>query len=324
MARSTGIGSMPGTDLLETSKIAFGEAEDLPFLPELPARGPHAAAVGRTLAMIGELGADLQPDGWRIGVGQGVDQRRARSLLAQDLDVVEELAHEHDGPLKVQVVGPWTLAASVEHPRGEKMLADHGARRELGEALSIGLADHLADVRRRFPRAQLVAQVDEPGLRAVLDGTVPTASGYRRLRSVDLPEVDALLRPVVEVITAANALPVVHSCAPRVPVGLLRGAGFRAVAVDLSLVAPDDAWGEAFDTGTDLWLGAVPSTDPSSGWSPDAATTAIERFFGALGFEPVSFADRLVVTPACGLAGATPAWSRAALAHARSIASRFA
>jgi len=314
---------MPGLDIVETTKLVLGECEDLPFLPELPARGPHAQMIGRTLGLITALGADLQPDGWRIGVGAGIDQRRARSLLAQDLDLVEEIAHDHDGPFKVQVAGPLTLAASVEHPRGDKMLADHGARRELTEAWVVGLGEHLADLSRRFAHADLIVQVDEPAIRSVLDGQVPTASGYRTHRGLDDPEVDAHLRPAVEVIRDAGAVPVVHACAADLPVALLGGAGFAAISFDLDRARPLDAWAEAFDAGVDLWVGAIASTDalrpPSSGSSADR----VAAFFSALGYELESFADRLVVTPACGLAGASTAWSRAALGLCAETAHRL-
>ena len=41
---STGIGSWPGTDAADAIKIAFAECPELPYLPELPARGPHAGS----------------------------------------------------------------------------------------------------------------------------------------------------------------------------------------------------------------------------------------------------------------------------------------
>ena len=97
------------------------------------------------------LGADLQPAGWRLTDASGIDHRRARSLLAQDLDTLEELGQGYAGPFKIQVAGPWTLAATVEKPRGDKVLSDHGARRDLAQALAEGLAGHVADVRRRVP-----------------------------------------------------------------------------------------------------------------------------------------------------------------------------
>ncbi len=46
---SSGIGSWPGTDLADALKITFAECPDLPYLPELPARGPHTALIGRSV-----------------------------------------------------------------------------------------------------------------------------------------------------------------------------------------------------------------------------------------------------------------------------------
>ena len=39
-----------------------------------------------------------------------------------------------------------------------------------------------------------------------------------------------------------------------------------------------------------------------------------------LGFSPKSLAESVVLTPACGLSGATPAYARAALRHCREAA----
>ena len=320
MAVATGIGSMPGTDVAETVKLVLGETGDLPFVPELPARGVHAGMIGRTVALLEGLEADLQPGGWRVGVGEGVDVRRARSLLAQDLDVVEELADDYAGPLKIQVTGPLTLAASVERPRGDKMLADHGARRELAQSLAAGVGSHVADVRRRFSRCDVVVQVDEPGITAVLAGQVPTASGWSKHRTMHPPEADELLRGVVDAIASAGGRPVVHSCAPDVPVPLLAGAGFTAISFDLPLARPADAWAEAFEAGVDLWPGVVPTT----GFTPSdrAMIEQVDAFFGRLGFGEEAVDERLVVTPTCGLAGASPQGARAALAAARTVAAR--
>src|SRR5690242_7790147 len=181
MTVATGIGSWPGDDAqdyAEAVRTVLGEVPDLPYLPELPGRGAAAGMVGRTLAMVGDLGFDLQPAGWRLTDRSGVDHRRAQSLLAQDLDELEEQAQDLRDTVKVQVAGPWTLAAVVEKPRGDKVLSDHGARRELAQALAEGVATHLADVRRRVAAARVVVQVDEPGVAAVLAGAVPTASGF--------------------------------------------------------------------------------------------------------------------------------------------------
>jgi methionine synthase II (cobalamin-independent) len=310
---------MPGDDVAEAVRLIRGEVGDFVFVPELPARGPHAGMIGRGLAVLDGMDADLQPAGWRLGAGSGSDLRRARSVLAQDLDVAEELLAEHAGPLKVQVAGPLTLAAQVEQARGDKLVADHGARREVAESLAEGLMTHIADVRRRFSWAeQVVVQVDEPSIAAVIGGGIPTASGFGRHRTVHPPEADALLRRVVDAITAAGARPVVHSCAADVPLVLLADAGFTAVSFDLGLADPDDSWPEAFEAGTDLWPGVVPSLDADV---TDADLgRRVERFFARLGFDEDAYAPRTVITPTCGLAGASPAWARRALSLAQGVA----
>jgi len=319
--RATGVGSMPGEDHVEAVKAVLGTLDDLAFVPELPARGVAAQMVGRSLAVLDGLGADLQPGGWRLLDASGVDHRRARSLLAQDLDVVEELAQDRRGAVKQQVAGPWTLAATVELQRGEKVLSDHGARRDLAHALASGLTDHVASLRRRFPGAALVLQVDEPMLPAVLAAQVPTSSGFGRYRTIQPPEADELLRVVVDAVRAAGASPVVHSCAADLPVALLRGAGFDAISFDLSLAGTaddSDAWSEAFEAGTDLWPGIVGSTDAAL--DPAASRRTLEAWFARLGFAEDAWHDRVVVTPSCGLAGATPTYARRVLAELSALA----
>ena len=231
MTLATGVGSYPGDDQHdydEALRLVLGELTDLPHLPEVPGRGAAANMTGRALAVVADLGADLQPAGWRLTDAPGIDHRRARSLLAQDLDALEEQAQGFTGTFKIQVCGPWTLAATVEKPRGDKVLSDHGARRELAQALAEGVRDHVADVRRRLPEVErLVVQVDEPAITAVLSGGVPTASGFGRHRTVHPPEASDTLGWVLDAISAAGAEPWVHTCAAGAPLSLLRGAGAR-------------------------------------------------------------------------------------------------
>jgi len=319
---ATGIGSWPGTDAeeyAEAVRTVLGELPDLPHLPELPGRGAHADMVGRTLATIGDLGFDLQPAGWRLTDASGVDHRRARSLLAQDLDQLEEQAQDFRGTLKVQLTGPWTLAAMVEKPRGDKVLADHGARRDLAQALAEGVAAHLADVRRRVAAERVVVQVDEPLLPAVLAGSVPTASGFGKHRSVHPPDASEALEWVLE---RAGQEPWVHSCAGGVPWPLIRGAGAHGLSGDLSLLDADalDAFAEALEAGERVALGVVPSVDPATAPTAKALTERVLRTLDVLGLDPEAVSDRLVITPTCGLAGATPTWARRAVDLCREVA----
>ncbi len=240
MVHASGVGSHPGDDQHaydEAVRLVLGELPELAYVPEVPGRGAGASMTGRGVAVLAAMGADLQPAGWRLTDAPGIDQRRARSLLAQDLDGFEEQAQGFAGTVKVQVAGPWTLAATVERPRGDKVLADHGARRDLAQALAVGLRDHVSDLRRRVPAAtRLVVQVDEPALAAVLSASVPTASGFGRHRSVEPPEASAALGWVFEAVRDAGAEPWVHSCAAGAPLALLRGAGSAGLAVDLDRV----------------------------------------------------------------------------------------
>lgn len=324
---ATGVGSMPGEDATDYRRavgVVLEELPDLAHVPELPGRGPHADLTARTLAVVADLGADLQPAGWRLTGSSGpvgIDHRRARSLLAQDLDTVEELGQGWSGPFKIQVAGPWTLAATVERPRGDRVLADRGARHELAEALAEGLGDHIADVRRRLPDASLVVQVDEPALPAVLAGRVPTASGFHRHRSVDAPAATPPLQWVFSAVTAAGAVPVAHCCASDAPIGLLTEAGAAGVSVDLDVLptsAYDDLAG-LLEQGRPVHLGVVPSSAPSTALSDHAVTERVLRLLDLLGLDPEG-ASSLVLTPSCGLAGADPAWARRALALCRTVA----
>jgi len=331
---ATGVGSLPslGTadDYREAVRIVLGELPDLPHVPELPGRGAIADMTGRTLAIVDGLDADLQPAGWRLtgtSGGPGVDHRRARSLLAQDLDTVEELAEGYEGAFKLQVTGPWTLAATVERPRGDRVLADHGARRDLAQALAEGVAAHAAEVRKRVPGVtRLVVQLDEPALAAVLAGRVPTASGYGRHRSIEAPEASEALGWVLGAVAGADAEPWVHSCAPGTPLDLLAGAGAAGLSVDHGLLGPadHDHLAGSLEAGRTVALGIVPSTDPavsSAGWPTDKSVAErVLRWLDMLGLDAEEVGDRLVLTPTCGLAGATPSYARAALALVRTSA----
>ncbi|WP_328906009.1 methionine synthase [Streptomyces sp. NBC_00234] len=326
---ATGIGSMPGGDAREAAKTvtgSFADGQGMPYLAELPARGPGADMTGRTIGLLVEMFGHVEPSGWRISDRPGRDTRRARSWLGEDLDALEEFTQGYEGLIKVQAVGPWTLAAGLELRGGEAMLGDPGACRDLAGSLAEGLRGHLAEVRRRVPGAEVVLQLDEPSLTAVLLGRVRSASGYRTYRALDRQIVEAGLREVLAV--NGEAPTVVHSCAPEVPFALLRRAGADAVSFDFSLLTEreEEAIGEAVEGGTQLFLGVVPGTDAASdGLSdPGGSVMGVRTLWSRLGLNPGTLTESVVVTPSCGLAGASPAYARAALAHcaraARSLA----
>lgn len=298
---ATGVGSLPGEDSLEAARLVLGELP-IPYLPELPARGWNADLAGRTAALLADLYVDVQPSGWRITPRPSRDGQRAKDLLARDLDAFEEAAL--DSPpdvLKVQAAGPWTLASVLELHRGAKLLSDHGAVLDLAASLAEGLALHLADVQRRFPDTTLVLQLDEPALPGVLQAHIPTASGFGTLRAPDPQQARERLRTVLTVAEHT----VIHCCAPRPPIDLMAEAS--AISVDVTMLDPrdDDALGVALEQGTGLLLGILPATDAPLPTVGDVVKT-VGRLRDRVGMTDVT------LTPACGLAGATKDYARAA------------
>lgn len=314
---------MPGEDIVEAVAVSLGECPDLPFLPELPGRGVGADLIGRGAALLAGLHVDLQPAGWRLVDRGGLEERRARSWLSRDLDALEEYAGSYAGPLKVQVAGPWTLAATLELPRGGRALADAGAARDIAAALADGARAHLADVARRVPAAYLLLQLDEPALPAVLAGRVPTASGFRTLRSVSPPVARAALDSVLAAGVEAGALPVVHCCGDDVPVEFLLAAGARALSLDLTRLPhrAEESLGSAVEAGVGLLLGVVASTGQQLS-DPTLSVDLVNRLWRRLGL-PAAELTKVVVTPTCGLAGASPDDARAVLGQCREAARRL-
>lgn len=322
-AAATGIGSLPYDDRDEATRVVAGELPEFVHVPELPGRGAGAGMIGRTASLLVDMHVDLQPAGWRVIDRESTDERRARSMLRADLDALEIGAYGYEGALKVQSCGPLTLAAGLERTRGDRMLADYGARRELAESLAEGLALHVADVSKRLAGANVVVQIDEPSLPDVLVGAIPTISGYGRLRSVSESEAETLLGLIV---TAVDVPVVVHCCAARVPSSLIHNAGASAVSLDVGVVGAEalDELAQAVDAGLAVWPGVVPSVRPSTTPTDTDLAERVQKLWRRLDHNPAAMVERTVITPTCGLAGADVPWARDAYRLVRSTARAFA
>jgi hypothetical protein len=253
----------------------------------------------------------------------------------------------YEGPLKVSACGPWTLAATIELARSQDpALADPGAVADLTSSLAEGVRAHLAEVRKRVPGAAVILQLDEPSLPTVLAGEIPTASGLNRLPAPDAAAAQAHLR---DVLTAAGGFTAVHCCAPLAPFRIIQEAGAGGIGFDLSLLRPgeEEALAEAVEAGLGVFAGAVAAlpvagaagtapgqagTDPAErarGGPPPARQVAerVGELWQRMGW-PVGrreagragIAAQVVITPACGLAGATAGYARAALARCQEAA----
>jgi len=336
---ATGVGSMPGENPMEAARIIADELPDLPYLAELPGRGPGADITGRTAALLVDLPVELAgPRGWRIAERPGRDVRRARSLLSADLDAMEEVLDGYTGLVKIQLAGPWTLAATIEQSHSlNPALADPGLVADITSSLAEGAAVHVAEVAKRVPKATLIVQFDEPSLPAVLRGSVPTPSGLGRVRTVDEEIARDRLH---EVLAATQKYTVVHCCSQDLPFGIIMGAGADGISFDPSQLRRGDfdLFAETAEAGAGLLIGALPTSGPreASPGSPDAprrsgrdererpapADTAriVRDLWHKMDLPPARCAPQVVITPACGLPGASPRQAADALRWCREAA----
>jgi methionine synthase II (cobalamin-independent) len=309
---ATGVGSLPGTDIDRAVALVFDSLPDLPHLPELPARGAGSDMIGRTAAALVDLHVDLQPAGWRLVPRAGLEERDAAARLERDLDALLPVA-DFDGTVKVQLAGPWTLAAQLELPRGGKVLSDAGAVRDVSAALAETALAHLAEVSRRLPAAQLVLQLDEPSLPAVLTGSVPTESGFGRIAPRETPD---LVAGLAQTVAAVDVPVVVHCCAAQPPFAIVREAGAAAMSFDLAAATGRldlDEIGDSVERGLALWLGVVPAIGPGVPPTVRDVLAPVRRLWSGLGFDAERLLGTVTLTPACGLAGASTGWAQTAL-----------
>ena len=326
-AAATGIGSWPGTSPRQAAEIVVGELHALPHLVELPDRGVGADIIGRTGALLVDIGIDTVPRGYRLAAGRSTVLRRAVSLLNEDLDALEE-AWENAGlrgggrTVKIQSAGPITLAAELELPGGHRAITDAGAVRDLAASLAEGMAQHRAEVARRLDSA-VVVQFDEPLLPAALEGRLSGVTSLTPVHPVDGPVAIELID---DCIATVGGEVVLHSCAASLPWKLLQRSALHAVSVDVAtLVADDlDGIGELVESERAVLLGVVPSTAPTARPSFEEVAKAAVAVTDRLGFSRSVLRERIGVTPDCGLAGATAEWARIAIGLAQKVADAFA
>ena len=176
-----GLGELPGTDLAKTAEIVVGESPT-PHIPQLPDRGLGSDLVGRTAALL-DIPIDRGPRTWRVAT----QHRAAKDQMARDLDVLEDIWAGQVEEIKVQLVGPWTLAARIEMANGHRMITDPGALRDVTDALSEAIVAHRADVEKRLG-ATSILQLDEPALPDIMRGRLKGATDFETIRAVPEPQ----------------------------------------------------------------------------------------------------------------------------------------
>jgi hypothetical protein len=132
---------------------------------------------------------------------------------------------------------------------------------------------------------------------------------------------------------------VVHCCALSVPFGMIKDAGADAAGCDLSKLGPaeEDALAEAVEAGLGILAGVIPATGSVAPELPPASQAAqvATGLWQRMGWpvarngpggpvkgegEAGGVTAQVVLTPACGMAGATRGYARAAMARCREAA----
>lgn len=327
-ANASGVGSWPGIAARQAAEVVVGElAGALAHIVELPARGVGADMLGRAGALLIDVAIDTVPRGYRLTARPGAVTRRAVSLLDEDMDALEEAWEaaglRNDGRVvKVQAPGPITLAAEIELSNGHRAITDPGALRDLGASLAEGVSAHRAGLARRL-EAEVVVQFDEPSLPKALGGGLRGVTALSPVAPLDAEVAAGLLDACA---TTVGGEVLLHCCAPDLPWDLLQRSAFRAVSVDAGALGAADLDGvaEFVESGRTVALGVVARDAPPRRPSAEEVAAAVVAVTDRLGFARAALRDRVGVTPACGLAGATPQWARTAIGLARKAAEMFA
>ena len=330
-ATATGIGSWPGTSARQAAEVVVGElGSALAHIVELPVRGVGADPIGRAGALLIDVPIDTGPRGYRLVPRPGAVTRRAASLLGEDVDALEE-AWEKAGlrgsgrPVKVQAPGPVTLAAELELANGHRAITDAGATRDLAASLAEGVAAHRDRLARRLDTTVLV-QLDEPALADAVAGRLTGVTGVTPVPAVEEASAVALLDGCAAAISPDGPGVLVHLRAAELPWSVLQRSAIAAASIDATALTDIDydGIGEFVDSGRTVVLGLLPATAPSRAPSAEQIAAAAAGITDRIGFPRAVLADRIGVSPAGGLAGATLGWARTAVGLVQQAAAMLA
>lgn len=339
MTGVSALGPWSGHKVHKAQAIAIGELTDtpdgvvgMPPMVHMPKRGPWAQTIARTAALLPGMPVELGTHGWKLADRPGADLEHVRALLREDLDALAECADGWKGPVVLTVRGPWTLSSVLYLARGDRVLSDRGAVRDVIGSLAEGIGEMLASMRAAVPGAPLTVVLREPLLPDVLGGAIPTFSGHSRLAAITRDDVSEGLRAVVTGARAGGAeRVVVHGGARFASRSLKAMAGAGADSVGVGLAAVQGAQWEQIaaiiESGTGLWLG-LPRDQPRKG-GPDIEKLArmIYKPWAALGLPAAGLADVVVHTETSGTGDqvvATLQDARAEIAIAIKVATELA
>lgn len=335
------LGPWPGTDQHEAQATAIGELSSvpegvtgLPPLVQLPGRGPWSHSLARTAALLTEMPVEVGPHGWKLADRPGHDVERVRAAMREELDVLAVTGFEYAGPLVLSLPGPWSMAATLYLARGDRVLSDPGAVRDLVAALGDGIGALLTSVASAVPGAEPVIVLREPLLPDVLSGGIPDFSGHGRLWSVPGERAGAGLAEVVVAARARGAASVVVHGGSRFTSGsltVLAASGADALGLAAASVGTRE-WEQVaglVEDGTRIWFG-LPPCSPDERPDTIALARLVAGPWTAVGLPAAGLADVVVHAETWTGGGARESGSgvlrdvRAAVAVTVEVAARIA
>lgn len=333
-----GLGELPGTSMAVAADMVLGETGDLVHLPQLPARGLGSDAIGGTAALLEGIHVDRGPRSWIMTARPQLETRRAKDQIERDLAACEEVWDGKARAIKLQVTGPWTLAAQIELANGHRVITDRGALRDLTQSLVDGVREHAEYVARNIKTAhvggaytplsspKIVVQIDEPMLPEIIGGGLAGTSEFEEIAAVHSADVAERLHGMIEQLRGKFTSQVLLNQTGYVPDWeVARGSGADTVLVTLDQVrgnAQKDGFGQAISEGTRIGLGVTRPGDEVDelGDNPRELAVRIARFFDELGLDPALLASQVDVHPRSGIRSGTVVEAASAYRMAREVA----
>lgn len=306
----TGIGSLPHTQ----SELALQMAlqADIPYLPQLPINRPTEFMVPEALERLPGLSCDeeglclVDLDAWRAARGD-FDAELEAAFSSGRLEAFEpspeasrlfrpflfEITERKLALVKLQIAGPCTVRWVARLANGDTADTDPALDAQI---FRLVLARALAMVKAvRRTGATPLFFIDEPGLFA--------------LQPKDPRHLLALqeLKVLVAALHREGALVGLHCCSNTHWDALL-ALGLDVLAIDVrlsldALLEEQEALARFVEGGATLSLGIIP-TDVASQYSVEELVDAVDASLRSA-LSPAHFnqlSQRLLLTPACGLA----------------------
>ncbi|QGU07124.1 hypothetical protein COCCU_05900 [Corynebacterium occultum] len=334
-----GLGELPGTSVAEAADMILGETGDLVHLPQLPGRGLGSDAVGRTATLLEGIHVDRGPRSWIMSARPQIETRRSRDLVERDLEVCAEVWNMKANTIKVQVAGPWMLAAQIEMSNGHKVITDRGAMRDLTDSLIAGIRAHLAHVAHSLdvlasPQALyselvdpvVVLQIDEPLLPKINAGKILGTTEFENIPAVAENDIAERLNQVIESVRGGGVSSVLLNQTGYSPLWeVARESGADTVQLSLDLVRGNehlDGFGRAISEGVRLGLGITNPGDQVDelGEKPRALAVRVARFFDEIGLDRALLGSAVDIHPRGGITTGTLNDAAAAYRMARVVA----